>query len=47
MRLNELKQIIIEKITLAENIQLADKTYFNTGKLSPRVREIIIGASTI
>ncbi len=29
------------KQLLRENLQLADKVYFNTGKLSPRVREII------
>jgi hypothetical protein len=29
------------KQLLRENLQLADKVYFNSGKLSPRVREII------
>mgnify|MGYP007100086749 CR=1 FL=1 len=29
------------KHLLRENLQLADKVYFNSGKLSPRVREII------
>jgi len=31
---------------LSENVQLADKVYFNTGKLSPRVKEIIISKIT-
>ena len=30
------------KQLLRENLQLADKVYFNSGKLSPRVREIIL-----
>ena len=32
--------------TLRENPQLADKVYFKTGKLSPRVKEIIISKIT-
>jgi hypothetical protein len=45
--LENLRVKIREEIRLLfENIQLADKTYFNTGKLSPRVREIIIDKIT-
>lgn len=41
------RQILREKIRLIiENIQLADKTYFNTGKLSPKVRGIIVDKIT-
>ena len=40
--MNDLKKIIQESILLAENIQQADKVYFTTGLLSPRVREIIL-----
>ena len=35
-----MKQLI--KKLLKENLQLADKLYFNSGELSPRVREIIL-----
>lgn len=35
-----MKQLI--KKLLKENLQLADKVYFNSGELSPRVREIIL-----
>jgi hypothetical protein len=41
------RQILRERIRLIiENIQLADKTYFKNGKLSPKVREIIIDKIT-
>ncbi len=37
-----IRQIIRESIQIVENIQLADKVYFKPGKLSPRVREVIL-----
>jgi hypothetical protein len=37
-----LRQIIRQSIQLFENTQLADKVYFNTGKLSPEAKEIIL-----
>lgn len=40
--MRDLKKIIQESILLAENIQQADKIYFNTGKLSPEVRRYIV-----
>ena len=40
--MNGLKKIIQESIFLAENIQQADKVYFTSGLLSPRVREVIL-----
>jgi hypothetical protein len=40
--MNSLKRIIQESIILAENIQQADKIYFNNGLLSPNVRRHIV-----
>jgi hypothetical protein len=40
--MNSLKRIIQESIILAENIQQADKIYFNKGLLSPNVRRHIV-----
>lgn len=40
--MNSLKRIIQESIVLAENIQQADKIYFNKGLLSPNVRRHIV-----
>ena len=40
--INQIKNIRIEIRALLENIQLADKYYFKTGKLSPKVKDIII-----
>ena|ERR1035441_1977432 len=43
--LTELKQVITEQIRLVqifENIQLADKIYFNTQKLSPEDKNILL-----
>lgn len=39
--MNPLRRIIRESIEIAENIQQADKIYFNTGKLSPEVKKYI------
>jgi hypothetical protein len=39
---NSIKNIL-RKNLIKENLQLADKVYFKAGKLSPRVREIILG----
>lgn len=46
--MNILRKKIREQIReiLFENVQLADKIYFNTGKLSPKVKEIIIDKIT-
>ena len=39
-----LKEILIRELSLlSENIQLADKIYFSTGKLSPEEKEYILG----
>lgn len=40
--MTSLRQIIRESIQIAENLQLADKVYFNTGKLSPEVKRYIL-----
>jgi hypothetical protein len=44
--INIIKNIRIEIKALLENIQLADKTYFKTGKLSQKVRDIIVNKIT-
>ncbi len=42
-----IRKLICESISnLLENAPLADKVYFNTGKLSPRVKEIMISKIT-
>lgn len=40
--MKDLRQIIRESIILAENLQQADKIYFNTGILSPDVKRYIL-----
>lgn len=40
--MNSLRKIIQESITLAENIQQADKIYFKTGLLTPEDKEEIL-----
>ncbi len=40
--MDSLRKIIRESIQIAENIQLADKVYFNTGKLPPLAREAVL-----
>jgi hypothetical protein len=37
-----LRKIVKDSLLLAENVQLADKVYFNTGKLSPEVKKYIL-----
>lgn len=42
-----IRKIIRESISvLLENAPLADKTYFNTGKLSPKVKEVMLSQIT-
>jgi len=39
-----IREVIRKQINnLFENVQLADKVYYNTKKLSPKVKQIIIG----
>lgn len=40
--MNSLRNIVRESIELAENVQQADKVYFNKGLLSQKVKEIIL-----
>ena len=40
--MNQIRAIIRETIQMVENVQLADKVYFNAGKLSPEVRKYIL-----
>ena len=40
--MNPLRKIIRESIQIAENAQLADKVYFNTGTLSPEAKKYIL-----
>jgi hypothetical protein len=45
--MNKLQKILIEEINyyINENVQLADKVYFNTNKLTPEDKNIILGVT--
>jgi hypothetical protein len=43
--LTELRQVIVNTINIIENIQLADKVYFNTGKLSVEDKELLLSVT--
>lgn len=38
-----IREVIERHLTLKENLQLADKMYFNTNKLTPKDKEVILG----